>query len=73
MSPKNACYYRLNQVVLTKKMLIKNPKYVLHSLYVLETHLNHPKMLNILEFIRCSYKESAYKIFQIYPSSTLFP
>ena len=30
------------------------------------------KMLNILEFIRCSYKKSVYKKFQIYPSFTLF-
>ena len=28
------------------------------------------KMLNILEFIRCSYKKSVYKKFQIYPSFT---
>ena len=30
-------------------------------------------MLNILEFVRCSYKQSAYKKFYIYPSLTLFP
>ena len=30
------------------------------------------KMLNILEFTRCSCKESVYKKFQIYPSFTLF-
>ena len=35
---------------------MQNPKYVLHSLYVLKNHVNHPKVLNILEFIWCSYK-----------------
>ena len=54
--PKNASYYKIYLVILTKKIFTKNPKYVLHSLYVLKTHQNHPKMLNILEFIMCSYK-----------------
>ena len=48
--------YALYWVVLTKKMLIKNIKYILHSLYVLEPHQNRPEMLNILEDIRCFYK-----------------
>ena len=47
-------------------MLIKNQKYVLHSLYViyfmsLKLIKNHPKILVILQFIRCSYNKSAYK------------
>ena len=39
-----------------QKMLMKNPRYIAHSLYIHETHLNDPKMLNILEFVWCSYK-----------------
>ena len=31
------------------------------------------KTLNVSEFIKCSYKKSASKKFQIYPLFTLFP
>ena len=49
--------YALYWVALTKKkILIKNLKCILHSLYVLEPHQNRPEMLNILEDIRCFYK-----------------
>ena len=34
--------------------------------------LKLPKMLNILEFTRRSYKQGAYKKFQIYHSCTIF-
>ena len=37
--------------VLIHKVLIKNYKFIIHSLYLLEIFRNHPKMFAILEFI----------------------
>ena len=37
--------------VLINKVLIKNSKFILHSLYFLKTFRNHPKIFAIFEFI----------------------
>ena len=38
--------------VLINKVLVKNSKFILHSLYFIETFQNHPEMFAISEFIR---------------------
>ena len=38
--------------VFIKKVLIKNSKFILHSLYFLESFRNHRKMFAIFDFIR---------------------
>ena len=38
--------------VLINKVLVKNSKFILHSLYFIETFQNRPEMFAIFEFIR---------------------